>query len=163
MAINAQLRQKAERIEKIDAETAELAAKMLEILKKEKGLGLAAPQIGVNKRIFVTSLEGDAERVFINPSILETSQETYNAEEGCLSLPGVYGEVDRFKDIKVQAWNEKGRPFTLEASELMARLIQHEYDHLDGVLFFERMPEEKKEKLLEKYEKKRLKKIKAKK
>ncbi len=163
MAINAQLRQKAERIEKIDAETAELAAKMLEILKKEKGLGLAAPQIGVNKRIFVTSVEGDVERVFINPSILETSQETYNAEEGCLSLPGVYGEVDRFKDIKVQAWNEKGRPFTLEASELMARLIQHEYDHLDGVLFFERMPEEKKEKLLEKYEKKRLKKIKAKK
>lgn len=158
---NKQLQQKAERVTNIDEETAELAAKMLESLKKEKGVGLAAPQIGINKRIFVTHIESDMPRVFINPSILETSQETYKSEEGCLSVPGVWGEVDRFKEIKIQAWNEKGKPFTLETNEPLSRVIQHEYDHLEGVLFFERMPEDQKEKLLEKYEKKCLKKIKA--
>lgn len=158
---NELLRQKAERIDKIDANVAELAQKMLEIIKRDKGIGLAGPQIGIMKRIFVVHVEGDEERVFINPSILETSQETAKGEEGCLSIPGVYADVIRSEKVKVQAWNEKGRPFTLEASALMARVIQHEYDHLEGVLFFDRLNEAKREKLLAKYEKKAAKLVKS--
>jgi peptide deformylase len=148
------LRQKAAKIEKIDGEMEKTVSLMLEALKKDKGVGLAGPQIGFMKRVFITQIEGDGGRVFINPSIIETSQETAKAEEGCLSIPGVYADVARAKSIKVQAWNEKGRPFTLEAAGLMARVIQHEYDHLEGVLFLDRLPEEERNRLLSKYEKK---------
>jgi len=147
------LRQKAQKIEKISAETAETANKMLEILVRDKGVGVAGPQIGYMKRIFVTCIADDMPRVFINPSILETSHNTVKFEEGCLSVPGVYAQVTRSESIKVQAWNEKGRPFTLEASGLLARVILHEYDHLEGVLFVDHLPEKKREKIIEKYEK----------
>jgi peptide deformylase len=148
------LRQKAAKIEKIDGEMEKTISLMLEAMKKDKGVGLAGPQIGFMKRIFITHIENDVERVFINPSILETSQETAKAEEGCLSVPGIYADVVRSKTIKVQAWNEKGRPFTIETSGLMARVIQHEYDHLEGVLFLDRLPEEERNRLMSKYEKK---------
>ena len=151
---NELLRQKAVKIEKIDGETATTAGKMLEIIKRDKGVGLAGPQIGIMRRIFVVHIEGDIERVFINPSILETSQETAKVEEGCLSVPGIFADVIRSKTIKIQAWNEKGRPFTLEAAGILARVIQHEYDHLEGVLFLDRLPEQKRDKLLVKFEKK---------
>ncbi|MDR2964874.1 MAG: peptide deformylase [Treponema sp.] len=147
------LRQKAEKVEKIDAEIIELAKKMFETLESEQGLGLAGPQIGVNKRIFVTHIQNDDPRVFINPSIIETSAETAKCEEGCLSIPGVYASVVRPEAIKLQAWNEKGKPFTIEAEGLVARVILHEYDHLEGVLFLEHLPQDKREKLIEKYEK----------
>jgi len=123
---------------------------MLEALKKGKGVGLAGPQIGLMQQIFVVSIEGDEPRVFINPSILETSQETSKYEEGCLSIPGVWADVIRPKTVKVQAWNEKGRAFTIEASGLLARVILHEYDHLEGVLFIDRLPELKRKKILDK-------------
>ncbi|MCL2267512.1 MAG: peptide deformylase, partial [Treponema sp.] len=129
--------------------------KMIEILKRDKGVGLAGPQIGYMKRIFVTHVEGDAARVYINPSILETSHETVKYEEGCLSIPGIYANVIRASSIKIQAWNEKGRPFTLETSGLLARVIQHEYDHLEGVLFLDHVPEKKRSRLIEKFEKSR--------
>jgi len=147
------LRQKAKKIDKIDDELADIARQMLEILKTDKGVGVAGPQIGLSKRIFVTHIEGDEERVFINPSILETSHTTSKYEEGCLSIPGVYANVVRSESIKVQAWNIKGRPFTLETGGLLARVILHEYDHLEGVLFLDHVPEKKREKLIEKYEK----------
>jgi len=147
------LRQKAKKIEKIDEDTVNIAHKMLEIIKRDKGVGLAGPQIGYMKRIFVVHVEGDEERVFINPSILETSHATSKYEEGCLSVPGVYANVIRSESIKLQAWNEKGRPFTLEAGGLVARVILHEYDHLDGILFFDHVPEKVRENLLAKYEK----------
>jgi len=150
---NELLRQKAEKINKVNKEIADTAKQMLEIIKKEKGVGIAGPQIGFMKRIFVIHIEGDDERVFINPSILETSQETVKFEEGCLSVPGVYVDVVRSESVKIQAWNEKGKPFTLEASGLLARVIQHEYDHLEGVLFLDRVSELKRKKLVEKYEK----------
>jgi peptide deformylase len=105
------------------------------------------------KRMFVVYIQDDFERIFINPSILETSQETAKVEEGCLSIPGVYADVVRSETVKVQAWNEKGKPFTLEASGLLARVILHEYDHLDGVLFVDRLPEAKRDKIIAKYEK----------
>ena len=149
------LRQKAEKIKTIDEETANMAKQMLEILKRDKGVGLAGPQIGYMKRIFVAHVEGDMERVFINPSILETSQRTVKVEEGCLSVPGIFANVIRSEAVKIQAWNEKGRPFTLEVTGILARVIQHEYDHLEGVLFLDYLPEQRREKLLAKYEKKK--------
>jgi peptide deformylase len=127
---------------------------MLEVIKRDKGIGIAGPQIGIMKHIFVVHVDGDEERVFINPSILETSHETCKYEEGCLSVPGIYAQVVRCEKIKIQAWNEKGRPFTLEANGLLARVIQHEYDHIEGILFLDHLPEKKREKLIEKYEKK---------
>lgn len=148
------LRQKAEKIEKIDSETVEIAGKMLEIIKRDKGVGLAGPQIGVMKRIFVVHVQNDEERIFINPSIIETSHDTAKIEEGCLSIPGIYAPVIRSEAIKIQAWNEKGRPFTLETSGILARVILHEYDHLEGVLFLDHLPEKKREQLLAKYAKK---------
>ncbi|MCL2722218.1 MAG: peptide deformylase [Treponema sp.] len=147
------LRQKAEKITDINDEIAAAASQMLEIIKRDKGVGLAGPQIGFMKRIFVVHIEGDEKRVFINPSLLETSVETTKYEEGCLSIPGIYANVVRAETIKIQAWNIKGRPFTLEASGLLARVIQHEYDHLEGVLFLDYIPEKKREKLVEKFEK----------
>lgn len=149
------LRRKAERIEKIDTEIAALARQMLEILVKDNGVGLAGPQIGVMKRIFVVHAPDDIERVFINPSILETSQKTQKLEEGCLSIPGIFASVVRPESIKIQGWNEKGRPFTLEAGGMLARVILHEYDHLEGVVFLDRVPESKRKKLIEKFEKTR--------
>jgi len=148
------LRQKADNIKKIDKETENLTRQMLEILVRDKGVGLAGPQLGIMKRIFVVHVKDDTERVFVNPSILETSHETCKYEEGCLSVPGIFADVIRAESIKVQAWNEKGRPFTLEASGLLARVIQHENDHLDGILFLDRLTENKKKMLVAKYEKK---------
>jgi len=149
------LRQKAEKIAEINDDIKNLAQSMLEILKRDNGIGVAGPQVGVGKRIFVTCIQNDIERVYINPSILETSLETSKFEEGCLSVPGVYSNVVRPSAIKIQAWNEKGRPFTMETSGLLARVILHELDHLDGVLFLDHLPESKRDKLIEKYEKSR--------
>jgi peptide deformylase len=148
------LRQKADKIDKIDEEIEKLVKQMLEIIVRDKGVGLAGPQLGIMKRIFVVHVEGDTERVFINPSIIETSHETCKFEEGCLSIPGIYANVIRPESIKMQAWNEKGRPFTLEAGGILARVILHEYDHLEGILFLDRLTENKKKMLVAKYEKK---------
>ena len=147
------LRQKALPIKEIGAEYLKIAEDMINALHVEKGFGLAGPQVGLMERIFVIHIEGDEPRVFINPSIIETSQETLKFEEGCLSIPGIYTDVVRPKAVKVQAWNEKGRPFTLEANGLIARVILHEYDHLDGVLFIDRIPEQKRNRILAKIEK----------
>ena len=127
-----------------------IAQEMLDSIKKEKGVGLAGPQTGLMERIFVTSVNGDEPRVFINPSIIETSEETSKYEEGCLSIPGVWADVIRPRAVKVQAWNEKGRPFTIEADGILARVILHEFDHLEGVLFIDRLSEPKRKKILDK-------------
>jgi peptide deformylase len=132
----------------------EAAQKMLEALKEGKGVGLAGPQIGLLERVFVVSVDGDVPRVFINPSVIETSEKTAKYEEGCLSVPGVWADVVRPSTVKVQAWNEKGRPFTIEASGILARVILHEYDHLEGVLFIDRLSEPKRKRILDKMAKK---------
>jgi len=147
------LRQKAAPVKDINDEIRQIVQNMLETMRDGKGVGLAGPQVGFLKRLFVTHAEGDEPRVFINPSIIWTSQEQVNCEEGCLSLPGMYAEVKRPGKIKVQAWNEKGRAFTLEAAGLLARVIQHEYDHLEGILFIDRINEEKRAKILAKMKK----------
>ena len=147
------LRQKAAPLKNINEEIRQIARKMIDTMHEGKGVGLAGPQVGFIKRIFVTHAEGDEERVFINPSIIWTSQEQVTMEEGCLSVPGFYALVKRPRIIKIQAWNEKGRAFTLEVSGMLARVIQHEYDHLDGILFIDRIDETKREKLFAKLSK----------
>jgi peptide deformylase len=111
---NELLRQKAKPIKKIGPEYLKTAEELLNALHEGKGVGLAGPQVGIMERIFAVHVEGDIPRIFINPSIIETSQETWKYEEGCLSIPGIYTDVIRSKAVKIQAWNEKGRPFTLE-------------------------------------------------
>jgi len=147
------LRQKAALVEDLKGNLSqwkETAERMFEALSAENGIGLAGPQVGLLRRIFVTNVEGDEPRVFINPSIIETSQDTTKYEEGCLSIPGTWADVVRPKTVTVQAWNEKGRSFTIEAGGLLARVILHEQDHLDGVLFIDRLPEPKQKKVLDK-------------
>jgi peptide deformylase len=133
------LRQKAEPVKEIDDGIRKIAAEMLDALHAGKGVGLAGPQVGFMKRIFVVHVEGDQSRVFINPSITATSAETVKYEEGCLSIPGVWADVIRARSLRIQAWNEKGRPFTLDGDGILARVILHEYDHLEGVLFIDRL------------------------
>jgi peptide deformylase len=128
-----------------------LVEEMLEAMRLGKGIGLAAPQVDSKLRVFVTHVEDDKPRVFINPEIILTSQEEVEFEEGCLSLPGLYLSLKRPESVKMQAWNEKGRPFTIEAGGILARVMLHEYDHLEGVLFIDRLTPPKREKALAHY------------
>ena len=150
---NELLRQKAAAVKAIGPEYPVIAEELINLLHTHEGLGLAAPQVGLLERLFVIHVEGDVPRIFINPSIIETSQETIKYEEGCLSIPGIYTDVVRPKAVKIQAWNEKGRPFTLEASGIVARVILHEYDHLEGILFIDRISEQKRNRILTRIEK----------
>ena len=150
------LKQKAKPIINIGPEYIKIAEDLLEILRSQKGIGLAGPQIGLMERIFATDISGDEPRIFINPSIVETSQETLKYEEGCLSIPGIYTDVIRPKTIKIQAWNEKGRPFNLETGGVLARVILHEYDHLEGILFIDRISEDRRNRIIEKFGKKKI-------
>jgi peptide deformylase len=150
---NELLRKKALPVKKISPEYIRIAEELINTIHEGEGIGLAGPQVGLHERIFAVHVERDIPRVFINPSIIETSQETYKYEEGCLSVPGIYSNVIRPKTVKVQAWNEKGRPFTLEAAGILARVILHEYDHLEGILFIDRIPEQKRSRIIAKYEK----------
>ena len=138
----------------INDEVRTLIANMFETMEKGKGVGLAAVQVGELLRIFVTKVPGDSQRVFINPDILETSIEQVTMEEGCLSIPGLYTDVVRPTSVRIQAWNEKGRPFSLSAEDYLARVIQHELDHLNGILFIDRVGPKKKQRLLAEYDSK---------
>ncbi len=148
------LREKAKPVTSFGSELKLLVDAMFESMDDDDGIGLAAPQIAVGKRIFVTHPKDDEPRVFINPEIVETSQEVVAYEEGCLSVPGVYSEVVRPSGITIQAQDLQGKAFVLKASGMLARVIQHEYDHLNGVLFVDRIPEDRRERLLKAYEKK---------
>jgi len=128
-----------------------LIEQMFESMYAYKGIGLAAVQVGSLWRLFVTHAPKDAPRVFINPEIVETSLEQVSYEEGCLSVPGVNADLVRPDQVKVQAWSEKGRPFSLDADGMLARVIQHEIDHLNGVLFIDRLDPKKRERLVKQY------------
>lgn len=137
------LRKKAEEVAEINEETDRFIAAMRRLLKKAKGVGLAAPQAGKSSRVFILSLPEELRdksypEIFINPVLLERSAEEEIMEEGCLSLPGIYGEVPRAKRIKIRAVNKNGDEFEVEANGIPARVIQHEYDHLEGILFIDR-------------------------
>ena len=119
------LESKAEPVKEIDDGIKSLAASMLEAMRLGRGIGLAGPQVNSGLRIFVTGVEGDQPRVFINPEIVLTSPEQVDIEEGCLSLPRLYQEVRRPEFVRVQAWNERGRPFTVESGGLRAPRLLH--------------------------------------
>jgi len=147
------LRKPAQPVDSFGSELKLLADAMIDTMHEDGGIGLAAPQIGVPKRLFVVHLQDEDPRVFVNPEIIETSQETCVQEEGCLSIPGVYADVHRPEGITLQARDVAGKVFTLTASGMLARVIQHEYDHLRGVLFIDRLGDEQREKILRIYEK----------
>ncbi len=141
----------AEPVKDIDDKIRSLALEMLQAMRIGKGIGLAAPQVDLGLRLFVTEVE-DRPRVFINPEILLTSQEQADLEEGCLSIPGVYAKLKRPAAVRIQAWNERGRPFNLDAEGLEARVILHELDHLNGVLFVDRLSDPARKRVLAQYE-----------
>ena len=132
------LRQKSEPVPEVNDEIRQLAQDMFETMIEKEGVGLAAPQIGRNIRMFVLIADDEVRRVFINPQIIKTSSEMSDYDEGCLSIPQVYETITRPAAVTVQALNENGRPFTLDADGFLARIIQHEYDHLDGILYIDR-------------------------
>lgn len=131
------LNKKAQTVTEFDDNLANKIEEMTKALKKSKGVGLAAPQVGLSERIFLTDAPNDEVRVFINPEIISTSLEECYYEEGCLSIPGVYFDVKRPEKITIQAQKLNGRPFKLEIGGYLARIIQHEFDHLKGILFIE--------------------------
>jgi len=137
------LRQAAKRVSKVDNDIRDLARDMLQTMYSSDGIGLAAPQVAVNKQLIVVDVEPDnAARpplVLINPKVTRTSKELCTGQEGCLSIPGVYLDVIRPAAIEVSFKDENGRPQCLQASELLARCILHEMDHLTGVMFVDRV------------------------
>jgi len=145
---NPVLKKKCEEIAEITPEIKELALNMEESMIKDKGIGLAAPQVGESKRIIIVHLieERSPEeknkkvpQAFINPKIIKKSKETAIEEEGCLSFPGLFLEIKRAKEVEVETLNLNGDKIRIEAKGLPARILQHEIDHLDGILFIDRI------------------------
>jgi peptide deformylase len=137
------LRHKARPLTAIDDKVRRYAAEMLALMYENRGLGLAAPQVALPYRLLVMNYAGDPEQrdqegVFLNPVILERKG-SMEGEEGCLSFPGLFQKVRRAKTVKVQAYDLQGRLLEMELSDLPSRLWQHEVDHLDGVLFIDKM------------------------
>jgi len=132
------LRRKTKPLRRVDASTRKLAADMLETMRDAPGVGLAAPQIGRSERLIVVEYE-DQQFALANPDIVWRADETAVAEEGCLSLPTLYGDVERALAVRVQGLDLANKRVTIEAEEWLARIFQHEIDHLDGVLFTDRM------------------------
>lgn len=147
------LGEKCQPITKFDSGLRVLVDAMFETMAEADGVGLAAPQVGVSIRLFVINIQGVEKRAYINPQIIETSIETDISEEGCLSIPGVWHDVQRPARVTVQAQDIEGKVFTVKAEGLLARAIQHESDHLNGVLFIDRLSDEEKEKMVKAYEK----------
>ncbi len=148
------LRRRAAEIEQVDDSIRKLAAEMFETMYAAEGIGLAAPQVGVSVRLFVMDCQQPDEepRAVINPIIVESSGSD-RAEEGCLSIPGLSADVDRAEKIIMEGLNLEGEPIRIEAAGLQARCIQHEIDHLDGVLFIDRLSPMKRRMLLSKWKK----------
>jgi peptide deformylase len=151
------LREKAEEVLVFNEDLRSLVRDMFDTMVAAEGAGLAAPQIGISKRIFVADIResrGTPTRfAIVNPRIVEKSDEVDSDSEGCLSIPGVSEVVTRPARVVVEGVDPTGAPIRIEASELLARVIQHEIDHLDGILFFDRITPLKRSLLLKKYRK----------
>ena len=135
------LRVVAEPIPQITDEVRAVARRMLQICREAPGVGLAAPQVAVSWRLFVACPTQDPKDdvVFINPVLLDPGKELVDYEEGCLSLPKVYAEIRRPKQITIEATNLSGEKFRLTSDDMPARIWQHEYDHLDGIMIIDKM------------------------
>jgi peptide deformylase len=127
------LRQRAEAVQKIDSSVHMLIDAMAELMYQAEGVGLAAPQVGISQRVIVLDA-GDGLTSMVNPEIFEMSEEQEKVEEGCLSLPGVRVQVHRPKSLKIRGIDERGETVEITAEGLLARVFQHEIDHLNGVL-----------------------------
>lgn len=134
------LREKAKPVEKIDEKIKNLISDMIETMIKSNGIGLAAPQVGVSKRVVVLQTDLDNEQILslINPKIINKKGGLIQ-EEGCLSFPEIYINIKRSEEIEVEAMNMKGKKVRFKAQGLLARIIQHEVDHIDGIPFFNRL------------------------
>lgn len=131
------LRRVADEVKFVDRSIRATIAEMGDLMYRAHGVGLAAPQVGKSIRLFVYDA-GDGLKALINPKILKMKGEQFEPEEGCLSIPGLRGVVRRAREITVHALDENGRPVRFRATDFEARVIQHENDHLDGVLFIDR-------------------------
>jgi peptide deformylase len=143
------LKEKAKPVQKIDASIKKLLRQMYAVMKRADGVGLAAPQIGVPLRVVVIDV-GEGSLMMINPEIVWYSEETSEFEEGCLSFPGVTVNIIRPERVKVAYLDENGNKNLLEADGLLSRAIQHELDHLDGILIIDRAPKEQRFEILKK-------------
>ena len=138
------LRHKSRPIKRVDAELRLLVGQMFDLMYEANGVGLAANQVALPLRLFVANLDAERgkgeELVFLNP-VVKNPKGTAEAEEGCLSLPGLYGPVKRPKQVRLHAYNLKGEEIQADVKGMLARVVQHETDHLDGVLFVDRLGE----------------------
>ncbi|KQM30396.1 peptide deformylase [Rhizobium sp. Leaf68] len=151
------LRQQSKPVEMVDSEIQRLADDMLETMYDAPGIGLAAIQIGVARRMLVIDLSRDDEenkpQVFINPEILKVSDDVSTYEEGCLSIPDYYAEVERPASLTVGYVDRDGKQQTVEADGLLATCLQHEIDHLNGVLFIDHISRLKRDMVIKKFTK----------
>jgi len=137
------LRKKAHKVTNFDKDLTTLVDDMFETMRKAPGVGLAAPQVGISQKVIVVEYAEDEEKkpksfAVINPEIIKTSAETELGIEGCLSIPNLVGEVERFSAVVVKGFNQMGKPVKIKANGWLARIFQHEIDHLDGILFTDR-------------------------
>ena len=151
------LREKSKPVEQVDAEIVRLADDMLETMYDAPGIGLAAIQIGVPRRMLVIDISREDEErkpvVFINPEILKVSDEVSTYEEGCLSIPDYYAEVERPAALTVEYIDRDGKKQTVQADGLLATCLQHEIDHLNGVLFIDHISRLKRDMVIKKFTK----------
>ncbi len=147
------LRQRADPVPGVDDAVRQLIDDLFETMHAARGVGLAANQVGLTQRVAVVDTGGDTPQplVLVNPTIVSRGEETETAEEGCLSIPEIFGDVERPVSIIVEAIDRSGAPFRLETSGYQARAIQHEIDHLDGVLFLDHLSAVKRGLLLSKW------------
>ncbi len=146
------LRERAEEVDAVDAGVRSLVEDLFDTMCADKGIGLAANQVGATQRVAVVDVGDDDPLVLINPVIVER-EGTARAEEGCLSIPDIFADLDRAARIIVETTNLEGIRHRVEATELKSRAIQHEIDHLDGVLFLDRLSPLKRRMLLKKWQK----------
>ncbi len=151
------LRQVSKPVERFDSEIVRLAEDMLETMYDAPGIGLAAVQIGVPRRMLVVDVSKEGEEktplVVINPEILSTSEERSTYEEGCLSIPDYYAEVERPAALTLKYFDRDGKPHLAEANGLLATCLQHEIDHLNGVLFIDHISRLKRDMVIKKFTK----------
>jgi len=132
------LRQKSKRVRNIDGSIRKLAADMIETMHAASGVGLAAPQVGVPWRVIVIGMPGEEDFVLINPEVVRRSGERL-VTEGCLSVPGYFGEIQRAQRVTVKGKDLSGKETRIKAEELLAQALEHEIDHLNGVLYIDHL------------------------
>ena len=132
------LRRKAKRVRMVDGSIHKLIGQMIETMHAAPGVGLAAPQVGISLRVIVFGIPGEEDNVLINPEIVRTKGE-HLVEEGCLSLPGYMGQIKRAESVTVKGLDQNGKEIRIRVDGLLAQILQHEIDHLNGILYFDHL------------------------